>query len=405
MFEALATVPKTELRDRWQRCRAALAEVCPRAGGLLVFSRVNIYYLSGTLGQGVLWLPVSGEPVLMLRKGLERGLLESGLERVVGFRSFADLVGLAREAGCPLSRTVAVERSGLSWQLGGMLEQRLKDVEFLPGDEALALARARKSEWELSIMRLAGERHHRALHDILPGLISPGMSEREISHLCWRVFFSLGHQGLMRMQAPGEEIFLGHVSAGDSGNYPSSFNGPLGLRGEHPAVPQMGYAGRTWERDEPLAMDVGFLLEGYHTDKTQVFWSGGDIPEAVLSAHSFCMDVQAWLAENARPGARPSELYAHCLEWAEAEGFAEGFMGLAGNKVSFVGHGIGLHIDEYPALARGFDRPLETGMVLALEPKHGLPGLGMVGVENTFEVTDSGAVCITGRKYDMIRVG
>ncbi|MDO9631157.1 MAG: M24 family metallopeptidase, partial [Humidesulfovibrio sp.] len=253
---------------------------------------------------------------------------------------------------------------------------------------------------------LCGERHHMGLYDILPKLIRPGMSEREIAHLAWGVFFELGHQGVLRMSAFGEEAFLGHVSAGDSGNYPSSFNGPLGLRGEHPAAPVMGYAGHLWQPGHPLGLDIGFQLEGYHTDKTQTYWAGkaGSIPVEVASAHSFCVDVQAWLAENLRPGALVSELYAHCAAWAVKAGFGEGFMGLGENKVPFLGHGIGLAIDGYPAIAKGFDRPVERGQVFALEPKHGIPGLGMVGVENTFEVTDSGAVCITGDRYDMVCV-
>ena len=79
-------------------------------------------------------------------------------------------------------------------------------------------------------------------------------------------------------------------------------------------------------------------------------------------------------------------------------------MALGGNKVRFLGHGIGLAIDEWPALAKGFEAPLEQGMVLALEPKIGLPGLGMVGVENTFEVTPDGGRCLTGSDYSMVCV-
>jgi len=286
------------------------------------------------------------------------------------------------------------------------LAARLSSQRFVSGELALAITESLKSEWELTVMRLCGERHHMALHDILPRLIRPGMSERDIAHMAWGVFFELGHQGIMRMNAQGEEIFLGHVSAGDSGNYPSSFNGPVGLRGEHPAVPVMGYAGQIWQQGQPMCVDIGLQLEGYHTDKTQMFWSGkaGSIPDEVASAHGFCVDVQAWLAENLRPGALVSELYAHCADWAVKAGFGEGFMGLGENKVPFLGHGIGLAIDGYPAIARGFDRPVERGQVFAFEPKHGIPGVGMVGVENTFEVTDAGAVCLTGDRYDMVCV-
>ncbi|WP_243364271.1 M24 family metallopeptidase [Fundidesulfovibrio terrae] len=407
MFEAIEVMPAGELVRRHAACRSLLARFAPDAGGLAVFSRLAIYYLTGTFGNGVLWLPVEGEPVLMVRKGMERARMESPLSRVVPFRSYSDIPGLCREAGSPLTEVAAAEMNGLSWSLSGLLTSKLKDVRFVPGDMVLARAQAVKSPWELNKTRLCGARHAKALTELLPGRIRPGMSEREVSHSVWEVFFELGHPGMLRMGAHGEEIFLGHVAAGDSGNYPSVFNGPLGLRGEHPAIPFMGYAGQVWRKGQPLSVDCGFALEGYNTDKTQVYWAGprSSVPDEVASAHAFCMDVQAWTAERLKPEVSPAEIWAHCSDWAVREGFDAGFMGLGGNKVPFLGHGIGLVIDAWPVLAKGFDEPFEEGMVMAVEPKMGIAGVGMVGVENTFEVTASGGVCLTGGgSFDMIAV-
>ncbi len=72
------------------------------------------------------------------------------------------------------------------------------------------------------------------------------------------------------------------------------------------------------------------------------------------------------------------------------------FMGYGNRRVRFLGHGIGLHVDELPVLAKGFDEPLQEGMVFAVEPKAGVEGVGMVGTENTFIVTPEGGRCITG---------
>ncbi|MGE4468997.1 MAG: M24 family metallopeptidase [Desulfovibrio sp.] len=397
-------VPEAELALRWNRCRALLREQAPEAGGLLVFSRVNIFYLTGTLASGVFWLPLEGDPVLLCRRGLERAALESAVPVKLEFKSYGQMEALLREAGSPLVGVVAVETGGLTWQLGDLLQRKLPEAHFVPGDTVLGLVRSKKSEWELEILRRCGALHHECLHELLPPLLHPGMSERDVAHRAWEVFYSKGHMGLMRMGAYGEEIFLGHVSVGDSGDYSSAFNGPLGVRGEHPAIPYMGCAGRIWEHGEPLVCDIGFSLEGYVTDKTQVYWPGplSTLPSAVRKAHSFCMDVQAWLAEHMVPGAVPSDLYAHCLHMAREAGMEEGFMGRGRNKVAFVGHGIGLTIDGWPVIARGFDRPLETGMVLALEPKQSVPGIGMVGVENTFEVTPGGACSITGDQYEIL---
>ncbi len=406
MFASLESLPLEEMNLRHDKVRTRLQKHAPEAQGLLVFSKVNLYYLTGSLANGLLWLPLEGEPVALLRRGLERMRLESPLTTVLPFRSYAQVPNLLAEAGSPLGKTVAAEMSGLSWSLGQMLEQRISGVSFVPGDQAIMQARSVKTPWEIAKLTLAGERHHHSLHDLLPKLIRPGMTERKISHLAWEVFFSQGHMGIMRMNAFGEEIFLGHVSAGDSANYPSSFNGPVGLRGEHPAIPFMGYAGKVWREHEPLVCDIGFSLEGYATDKTQVYWSGprSSIPREVLDGHEFCLDIQAYIAENLRPGAIPSRIYEECMAMARKSPFEDGFMALDGNKVSFLGHGIGLSIDEQPVIAKGFDEPLEENTVLALEPKMGLRGLGMVGAENTFLVTPQGGRCLTGQTYEIVCV-
>jgi Xaa-Pro dipeptidase len=230
------------------------------------------------------------------------------------------------------------------------------------------------------------------------------MSEREIAHLAWQVSFAQGHCGVLRMGNYGEEVFLGHVAAGENGNYPSHYNGPLGLKGEHPAAPFMGSGGSVWRGQEILMLDVGFGFEGYNTDKTQMYWSGtqSSVPDAVRKAYELCLEVQERAARSLRPGVLPSAIWEDACEYVRPTGFAEGFMGLGGNKVHFLGHGIGLVIDEQPVLARRFDEPLQEGMTLAVEPKIGLPGIGMVGVENTFEVTPGGGACITGNRFDML---
>ena len=404
MFTSLEQMPAEELTLRHARLRALLHSQTPTAGGLMVFSRVNLYYLTGTMAAGLLWLPLEDEPVLLIRRGIERASLESPLGRILPFRSYSDIPNLFADVGSPLTNCVAAEMAGLPWSLSQLLCTKLPQIKFIPGDLPLSIARARKTSWELSKLRLAGSRHHRGMHTLLPDRIGPGMTEREISHRLWEVFFSLGHSGPMRMSGLGEEMFLGHTAVGDSGNYPSAYDGPVGVRGEHPAAPFMGYAGKVWNKGEPLTLDAGFSLEGYVTDKTQVYWPGSSrtIPRQMTRAHQFCIRVQEWLTDHLTPGAVPSQLYAYCLEMAEQEGMAEGFMALGTNKVRFVGHGIGLAVDEYPVLAHKYDQPLEEGMVLALEPKIGLPGVGMVGVENTFEVTASGARPLTGDVFDIL---
>lgn len=398
--------PPQELSSRWKRYRELLHTYLPHANGAFMFSRINIFYFTGTFANGVFWLPKDGEPLLFCRRGAERAKIETPIKNIVPFNSYADIQQTFADLGLPLPSRIATEMNGLSWSLAKSLTRHLPTIEFLGGDKLIAMTRAQKSEWELQILRKAGKKHNTCLTRLLPPFLHEGMNELEISHKISELFYSQGHHGVLRMDAFGEEAFLGHIAIGDSANYPSVFNGPVGLRGAHPAVPFMGSDKIKWRSGQPLTIDNGFTLAGYQTDKTQIYWLGGkkSIPESVQRAHDFCVDMQAKMAEQLRPGAIPSQLWNQCAELAAHSPWSDGFMGLGKNKVHFVGHGIGLAIDEYPVLAKGFDMPLEERMVLAIEPKIGIPGVGMVGTENTFEVTATGGRSITGRKYEIITI-
>ncbi|MDW7774085.1 MAG: M24 family metallopeptidase [Desulfobulbaceae bacterium] len=392
--------------SRWDRCRKLLHQFIPRAQGMFVFSRVNIYYFTGSFASGVFWLPLEGDPVLFCRRGLERARIESPVTHIQAFTSYRDIETIMSKLGSKLPAQIAAEMNGLSWTLANSLTRHLSAHRFLPADKILCICRARKSAWELAILGEAGSRHARCLTELLPQILHEGMSELEIAHRISDIFFSEGHHGILRMENIGEEAFLGHIAVGDSANYPSVFNGPVGLRGVHPATPCMGSAEVKWTAGQPLTVDNGFTLAGYMTDKTQVYWLGDKqtMPADGNAAHDFCIDLQGQIADLLRPGTLPGDIWSHCLAAVENSGWSEGFMGLGGNKVSFVGHGIGLAIDEYPVLAKGFDLPLEEGMTLAIEPKIGIPGFGMVGVENTFEVTPGGGKSLTGENFAIITV-
>jgi Xaa-Pro aminopeptidase len=113
--------------------------------------------------------------------------------------------------------------------------------------------------------------------------------------------------------------------------------------------------------------------------------------------------IQDQLAGLLKPGAIPSEIYTTVMADLEPE-FLNNFMGFGKHKVKFLGHGIGLWIDESPVIAQGFDEPLVEGMVFALEPKKGIPGVGLVGIENTFVVTPHGGRSITGKSKGLVEV-
>jgi Xaa-Pro dipeptidase len=84
-------------------------------------------------------------------------------------------------------------------------------------------------------------------------------------------------------------------------------------------------------------------------------------------------------------------------------GYADSFMGVKGSQVSFIGHGLGVEIDEYPFIARGFNQmPLEIGMAFAFEPKVVFPGEGAIGIENTYYLSNEGLKRLTNSSDELV---
>lgn len=405
MFTPVDRVPFEELRARHDRCRDILSKRIPSAGGVLVTGLPSIFYMTGTSANGLLWLPLEDEPVLAVRKGIERAELESPLDIIVPFRSYKELPALCGNAGSPLSRTIAVDQAGLSWEQGRLLVERMQGRELVPADAVLARARAVKSEYELVRMREASRRTRVCFRELAEH-IRPGMSEYAIGAQFWEILFAHGHAGHYPSGMHGVGAMLGHICAGDNGNYPSAYDGPLGVRGAHPAAPSLGSPDCFWQKGQVLTVDGGFNFEGYVSDKTQTFFAGNpaDIPPGVRKAHDTAMAVLDKTAAALRPGAAPADIYALSLEMAKEGGYEKTFMGANGNHVRFVGHGIGMTISEWPIFARGSSDPLERGMTVALEPKIALPGIAMVGVESTYEITETGARSLTGDDNDIVCV-
>jgi Xaa-Pro aminopeptidase len=252
-------------------------------------------------------------------------------------------------------------------------------------------------------MQRCGEQHRLVLEERVPLLLKEGMSEVDLAGELYRTMLHEGHHGVARFGMFDTEIVIGHIAFGESSLFPTSFNGPGGNYGMGPAVPLLGNRNKKLTMGDNIFIDIGFGMEGYHTDKTMCYCFGGNPEKSVESVHNACVDIQDRLAEALRPGAIPSKIYEDEISRL-SPAFMENFMGFGERQVKFLGHGIGLVIDEIPVIARGFDSPLEAGMVMALEPKKGIAGVGMVGTENTYIITNDGGRCITGLNHGLLVV-
>jgi len=270
-----------------------------------------------------------------------------------------------------------------------------------PLDMVIAKLRSVKSSYELEIVKQAGEIHKRVLEERVPEILEEGMTEAELATRLFSVMVEEGHQGISRFSMFDTEMVIGHICFGESSIYPTYFNGPGGCYGLSPAVPLLGSRERRLKKGDLVFIDVACGVDGYHTDKTMTYMFGSPLPDEAIENHKKCVDIQNKIASMLKPGAIPANIYRDIMDSLD-EKFHQNFMGFGKRKVKFLGHGIGLQVDEMPVIAEGFNEPLKEGMVLALEPKKGIENVGMVGIENTFIVTGQGGKCITGDNPGLI---
>jgi Xaa-Pro dipeptidase len=402
--------PLSELQARAARLQAAMREA--GLDGVMATQNADIFYLSGAVQQAQVYLPAEGEPLLMARKHPGRAEADSALGkgwgRIVSVRSLRELPGLIVEAGGRKPSTIGWELDTLPVLTFGAYERALEPLGVRSADASNLFKRVRaiKSEYEIAHTRRAA-----AISDVIvqaaARFLREGISEIELAARVEAEARIAGHSGIQRMRFPGQEMHMGHVLAGESGAVPSFMNSPQGGVGFGPWFP-FGASKRTIRRGEPILLDFASEWGGYISDQTRTL-SIGRLPQFWLDAYAAMRDAQAHLERTVRPGITAGQLYDLAVERAGQLGYADNFMGPAesaspGQRVPFVGHAVGLELDEWPALQRGSDAVLEAGMVLAIEPKLIFEGRGAIGIEDTYLLTQEGLQALTFSRREIVEV-
>lgn len=364
-----------------------------------LIDKVNQYYLTGTMQDGVFVLKNDGSYAYFVRRSFERATMECLIDDVFPMVNYKDVSAVIGKD----VQKIYLETELVAY---GMLERIKKyfDInEIIPIDKIILKARAVKSPYELSVMEESGRQHKYLLKSIVPGLLREGMNEAEFTAELYAEMVKLGYHGVSRFTMFQTDIVAGQIGFGENSLYPTSFDGPGGMKGMHPASPVVGDRERSLKKGDLVFVDIGYGVCGYHTDKTQVYMFGAPVPEETAAAHHECIRIQSEAAALLRPGNIPSDIYNMVMAGINPD-FLPDFMGFGKRTVKFLGHGVGLRIDEFPVITRGFDEPLLPNMTIALEPKKGIAGVGMAGVEDTYVVTSDGGRCITGGGSDIIVV-
>lgn len=384
---------KIESEQRIIRLQAALKNK-GIDGALLIFP-IDVYYFSGTRQNSVLWIPAEGNPFLLVRKSLSRAQRESMIEDTRPFPSSRDLPSVFG------NRTGTV---GLTFDVAPVTQYTFY-ARALPGREFVDISgiirdiRSVKSGWELEKMKESGAMLCGVFRQV-PEFLKPGMRELDLSAEFECRLRKAGSEGLVRMRAFNQELLQGLTVSGVTAVEPGFFDGAVTGLGLSSASPH-GASRCEIPPNTPIVLDYAGIKDGYIVDMTRIFCLGS-LSADLRAAFDTALAIQQYLVDNLKPGVICEELFLKSREIATAAGLVKNYMGAPGENARFVGHGVGLELDELPVLAQGFKAPLVAGQTLALEPKFVIPGHGVIGIENTFAVSEDGGVKLTDLPDDII---
>lgn len=375
---------RSELQNRWSRLQGKMTS--SGAGAMLVTTNINIFYVSGMIFGGAVYIPGEGDVVFFVRRPV-------GIEgsNVVYIRKLEDIAVYLQEHSLQMPETLLTENDSVSYNEYRRLQAIFPGSKLENATPLLRTVRAVKSGYEIDALKTSGKAHT-AVYEKIPSMYKKGMTDLDLSIEIERETRKHGSLGIFRIFGQSMEIFMGSVIAGDNADTPSPYDFALGGGGLDSSIP-IGCNGTLLKEGMSVMVDVGGNFTGYMTDMTRTF-SIGKLTDLAYHAHQTARDIQSAIEKIAGPGVEAKELYNTAVEIAKRERLEDYFMGHR-QKAGFVGHGIGLEINELPVLAPRSKDVLEKGMVFALEPKFVIPGVGAVGIENSFCVTDNGVEKIT----------
>ncbi|MBI1920016.1 MAG: aminopeptidase P family protein [Geobacter sp.] len=387
--------PKEEFAQRIGRLQEELKG--KGIDGALIVCPVDIYYFAGTRQNSVLWIPADGEPLLLVRKSFSRARGEAAVADVRPFPSSKEFPNLFGEE----VKSVGLTYDVLPLQQYNFYAKLLAGREFVDISGLNRELRSVKSSWELERMRESGARLCEVFRQV-PEFLRAGMRELDLAAEFEYRLRKAGNEGYVRMRAFNQELFQGLAVSAATAAQPGFFDGAVTGRGLSAASPH-GASTATIDPGTPVFIDFTGVFNGYIVDMTRIFCIGALDPEFVR-AYETAISIQKYLVDNLKPGAICEELFLASAAMAEDAGFGRNYMGSPGENARFVGHGVGLELDEFPVLAQGFKVPLRAGQTIAIEPKFVIPGKGVVGIENTFAVNEKGGMKITDLPDEIVYI-
>lgn len=373
-----------DLRLKWQRIQSYLSangyDACVLSMG------VNLYYVSGQVYNGYFYLPATGKPLFFVKR--PNGLQGEGVYYI---RKPEQMQDYFADLGLERPKSILLEADELTYNDYIRLQAVFTPEKTGNATTMMRELRRIKTPWEIEQFRISGRQHTKTYAEI-PECYRKGMTDLEFQYEIEQRMRKNGSLGIFRTFGTNMDIFMGSILAGENAEAPSPFDFALGGAGQDASCP-IGANGTVLKDGTAIMVDMAGNYTPYISDMTRVF-AVGKLPELAYKAHQVSIDIQNEVEQKALPGFPAAEVFNLAESIAAKAGLSAYFMGTK-QQAKFVGHGIGLQINELPVFTPRSKDLLTEGMVFALEPKFVIPGVGAVGIENSYVVTATGVEKLT----------
>ena len=349
---------------------------------ILVSENANLYYTSGRVFCGFTYITADGSVTYFVRRPV--GLSGDNVRYIRKPEQIAEMLPA-------MPATIALELDTAPYSTVERLRKIFGDAQVANGSDVLRRCRAVKTPYEIARLNEIGV-HHTMAYSRIPRIYRGGMTDVELQVEIERVLRNEGCLGQFRIAGGSMELFMGNILTGDNADNPSPYDFAMGGAGLDLSLP-VGCNGSAISPGHTVMVDMCGNFTGYMTDMTRVFYVGR-LDETAAKAHQLSIDIHHRLAKEFHAGCEAKRMYEVAMEMVTAAGMDDYFMGHT-QKAGFIGHGVGIEVNELPVLAPRSRDVLEEGNVIAIEPKFVIPHVGAVGIENTYVVRNDRLECIT----------
>jgi len=389
-------VPVTELEKRRERLAIALSENGIESA--LIDDPVELYWLTGGRQNGLILVGSKDSNVQTthwVKRSLERAKFESGGENcpdpIIAQPRMSDLVDSIRKIGG--TQKPSMLEGKIPHDRWKFISQKIKSLDGESKDCTSIMYKLRetKSSWEVDMLRESG-RINKDMFQAIKENGGLGKTELEMAGVADQISRKAGFGGRIRMRKWPMDCDRVVIVAGESASIPSYFDSAIGGIGASP-ISSLGSGHAKVKPNSPVTVDIVHLHRGYVSDCTRMF-SAGNLESKWIERLDHMVEIRKAVVSSLEKGDDCSKTWEIGSMMAKEMGYSDNLMGMFPDKSNFLGHSVGLELDETPVIANGFDRPLCIGGTMAIEPKVIYPD-GCIGTEDTFVRTKDGMECLT----------